>query len=189
MSNAWQKLLRRSILGGALIAASVMPVMSFAQGGSYTPGQHPNGAGRPGGAPPYGQGRAPGAPSSGMPQTGARPGVSPEEVHPEPVSMAVPGKATPAGERFYIVASIDLQKSQVLLKYPTEVTVLMKVNDSTKLTDDSGKALKLTDFRAGDTVWVNSSNGKDGVTASRIRKGEMTVADLHRYYLDYAEIK
>ena len=103
--------------------------------------------------------------------------------------MAVPGRATAAGERFYIVASVDLQKSQILLKYPTEVTVLMKVDDSTKLANDSGKALQLSDFRAGDTVWVNSSNGKDGVTAIRIRKGEMTVADLHRYYLDYGEIK
>jgi hypothetical protein len=185
MSNSWREFLQRAMLSGTLLAAvTAVPAISLAQGG-YTPGQHPQGAGHP----PYGQGRPAGTPPSGMPQTTTPPGVSPAAVHPEPVNMAVPGKATPAGERFYIVASIDLQKSQVLLKYPTEVTILMKVDDSTKLTDDSGKALKLTDFRAGDTVWVNSSNGKDGVTALRIRKGEMTVADLHHYYLDYAEIK
>jgi hypothetical protein len=101
----------------------------------------------------------------------------------------VPVKKTPAGEQFFIVASLDLQKSQLLLKYPTEVTLLMKVTDQTKLVDDAGKPIKLSDLRAGDTVWLTSAEGPDGVVASRIRKGEMTVADLHRYYLDYAEIK
>jgi len=180
MSNAWHRILRRSILSAALL----VPAISLAQGG-YSPGQHPQGAGHP----PYGQGRPQGSPPAGMPQTGTPPGVSAAALHPAPLNMAVPGRATAAGERFYIVASVDLQKSQILLKYPTEVTVLMKVDDSTKLANDSGKALQLSDFRAGDTVWVNSSNGKDGVTAIRIRKGEMTVADLHRYYLDYGEIK
>jgi len=85
---------------------------------------------------------------------------------------------------------VDLQKSQLLLKYPTEVTLLVLVNDATKFTDESGKPLKLSDFRAGDTVWMVSSLGSSGeATGLRIRKGQMTVADLHRYYLDYAEIK
>ncbi len=97
-------------------------------------------------------------------------------------------KKTSTGEEFFIVASVDLMKSQLLLKRPSEVTMLMKVNEKTKYADDAGKPLTLSDLRAGDTVWVLSSNPADP-TASRIRKGQMTVADLHRYYLDYPEIK
>ena len=106
-----------------------------------------------------------------------------------PASTHAQGKKSASGEQFFIVASVDLQKSQLLLKYPTEVTLLARVGDKTKFTDENGKTLKISDFRAGDTVWVLSENSSDGVTASSIRKGRMTVAELHRYYLDYAEIK
>ncbi|HTR47935.1 MAG TPA: hypothetical protein VMM16_11175 [Verrucomicrobiae bacterium] len=106
-----------------------------------------------------------------------------------PVRTPAQGKKSASGEQFFIVASVDLQKSQLLLKYPTEVTLLARASDKTKFTDENGKPLKISDFRAGDTVWVLSENGSDGVTANSIRKGRMTVADLHRYYLDYAEIK
>ena len=37
------------------------------------------------------------------------------------------GKKTPAGEEFFMVASLDQSKSQLLLKLPTEVTLLAKV--------------------------------------------------------------
>jgi len=97
-------------------------------------------------------------------------------------------KKNSGGEEFFIVASVDLVKSQVLLKRASEVTVLMKVSDKTQLADSAGKPIKLADLRAGDTLWVTSSNG-DAPLALRIRKGQMTVADLHRYYLDYPEIK
>jgi hypothetical protein len=99
------------------------------------------------------------------------------------------GKKTGTGEEFFIVASVDQAKSQFLLKRPTEVTLLVKVGDRTQYLDDKGKPIKLSDFRAGDTVWVTSSGGGDEPTATRIRKGQMTIADLHRYYLDYPEIK
>ena len=49
--------------------------------------------------------------------------------------------------------------------------------------------MKLSDLRAGDTVWLTSSGSCMDTTALKVRKGEMTVADLHRYYLDYSEIK
>jgi len=114
--------------------------------------------------------------------------VPAEAIHPLPVG-APNVKKTPQGEQFFIVASVDLQKSQMLLKYPTEVTLLMHVDGTTKFADDSGTPLKLSDFRAGDTVWVSSTSNKGDVTAVRVRKGRMNVADLHRYYLDYAEIK
>jgi hypothetical protein len=98
------------------------------------------------------------------------------------------GKKTPAGEEFYIIASVDQPKSELLLKRPNEVTLLMKVSEKTKYEDDAGKAIRLSDFRAGDTVWVVATGGAEP-TAIRIRKGRMTIADLHRYYLDYPEIK
>jgi hypothetical protein len=98
-------------------------------------------------------------------------------------------KKTPAGEAFFIVGSVDPSKSQVLLKYPTEVTLLVNVDAKTQFFDDSGKPLKIADFRAGDTVWVTSAESAGTVNAVRIRKGQMTVADLHRHYLDYPEIK
>lgn len=98
-------------------------------------------------------------------------------------------KKSPSGEQFFIVASVDLQKSQMLLKYPTEVTLLVRVNDATKFLDESGKPIKLSDFRAGDTVWAVCASGQEAATAIRVRKGQMTVSDLHRYYLDYPEIK
>jgi len=100
-----------------------------------------------------------------------------------------PVKKTSAGEQFFIVASLDLQKSQLQLKYPTEVTLLVKATDQTEFGDDSGKPMKLSDLRAGDTVWLTSGPIPDGTAAVKVRKGEMTVPDLHRYYLDYSEIK
>ncbi len=98
-------------------------------------------------------------------------------------------KKNSSGEEFFIVASLDQQKSQLLQTRPSEVTVLLKVGDKTQLADETGKPLKLTDLRAGDTVWVISSGDPSAPAAVHIRKGQMTLADLHRYYLDYPEIK
>lgn len=133
---------------------------------------------RPGGAPP------PGPP-------GARPSANPAP-SPQSASSAyatIPAKKNAAGEQFFIVASLDLQNSQLLLKYPTEVTALVKVTPQTKIAAESGNSIKLGDLRAGDTLWVTASGSGDAMTAVRIRKGQMTVADLHRYYLDYEAIK
>ena len=96
------------------------------------------------------------------------------------------GKKTASGEEFFIISSINQATSQLVLKRPTEVTVLMKVDDRTKMLDEQGKALKLSDLRAGDTVWVISGGTAEiGATAFRIRKGPMTVELLHRLYLNY----
>jgi hypothetical protein len=96
---------------------------------------------------------------------------------------------TAVGEEFFIVASIDLAKAQILLKHPTEVTSLLNINDKTKYTDQAGKTLQPSDLHTGDTVWVVYSGTGASATASRIRKGPMTGAELHRLYLDYPEIK
>jgi hypothetical protein len=98
-------------------------------------------------------------------------------------------KKNSRGESFYIVASVDRARSQVLLKLPTEITMMMKVDDKTQFTDATGKAIKLADLRTGDTVWVASSGPATGPTATRITIGAMTVAQLHQMYLDYPEIK
>jgi hypothetical protein len=139
-------------------------------------GAHPNGAPPNAAAPPAGTAMTAKPPAAGVPL-------------PASAYSTVPVKKTDAGEQFFIVASLDLQKQQLLLKYPTEVTLLVKATDQTKFTDDSGNPMKLSDFRAGDTVWVTSGKSSDGAVALKVRKGQMTVADLHRYYLDYAEIK
>jgi hypothetical protein len=129
-----------------------------------------------------------------MSMHGGRPGASPSPAAalapaPARTSAATQDKKTSSGEAFFIVASVDQSKSQFLLKRPTEVTLLVKVDANTKYLDDSGQPLKSTDFRAGDTIWLSSSGDGDDPTAVRIRKGEMTVAELHRSYLDYPEIK
>ena len=128
------------------------------------------------------------APGQGLPTGAAPPLLGPR---PSIAPVASPSR-TPknaSGEQFFIVASIDQQRSQILLKHPTEVTQLMELTTSTKYLDESGKPLHVSDFRAGDTVWVTSSGASAQPSVVRIRKGEMTVADLHRYYLDYPEIK
>lgn len=105
-----------------------------------------------------------------------------------PARVSAEGRKTPSGEEFFIVASVDQPKSELLLKRPDEVTLLIKVSDKTQYADEAGKPIHLSDFRAGDTVWAVLSGGTEP-SAVRIRKGRMTIADLHRYYLDYPEIK
>jgi hypothetical protein len=96
---------------------------------------------------------------------------------------------TASGEQFFIIASIDRQNSQLLLKRPTEVTVLVKVSANTKYLNASGKPTTLATFRAGDTVWAKLSGDSDEPNVIQMREGQMTVADLHKYYLDYPIIK
>jgi hypothetical protein len=125
-----------------------------------------------------------------MPMHGAEPGAAPALAPPPArAGASAQDKKTSAGESFFIVASVDQSKSQFLLKRPTEVTLLVKVDANTRYLDDAGQPLKSSDFRAGDTIWLTSSGRDDNSTALRIRKGQMTVPDLHRYYLDYPEIK
>ncbi len=99
------------------------------------------------------------------------------------------GKPTAAGEYFFIIGSVDQAQQQMLLKWPTEVTLLLKVTPETKFTSESGKPLKFGDFRAGDTVWVSYKGTGADATALHVRAGVMTVAALHQYYLDYPVIK
>ena len=92
-----------------------------------------------------------------------------------------------SGEEFFIVSSVDADKKQLLLKYPTEVTELVLVNEKTVYLDEKGKALQFGDFRAGDTVYIAfaRSNSDNPRTAARIRKSPMTLEELHRRYLKH----
>jgi len=96
------------------------------------------------------------------------------------------GKKNAAGEEFFIVAAVDAGKSQLLLKRPTEVTLLVNINDRTALLDERGKGLRLGDLRSGDTIWVAlSGKPETQQIALRIRKGPMTVKELHRLYVAF----
>jgi len=98
-----------------------------------------------------------------------------------------PAPQAVGGEDFFIVSSVDADKRQFLLKYPTEVTELVLANEETVYLDEKGKALQFRDFRAGDTVYVAfaRSNSGNPRTAARIRKSPMTLEELHRRYLKH----
>lgn len=87
------------------------------------------------------------------------------------------------GEEFFIVSSVDITKRQLLLKEPTEITQLIQVNDKTSYTDRNGKPMQFGDLRAGDTIYIKSSNTSAGRVAVSIRKGPMTLEELRRHYL------
>ncbi len=111
----------------------------------------------------------------------------PATTAPSPSNGGKALKVTAApGEEFFIISSVDPAKHQLVLKRPTEVTTLMHVSDATTYFDESGKPLRLADLRTGDTVYVLSTTQADtGPTASRIRRGPMTLAELHKHYLSY----
>src|SRR5213596_953742 len=89
-----------------------------------------------------------------------------------------------AGEEFYIVSTVDLGKKQIVLKRPTEVTVLMQVTDKTAFTNLEGKRIQLKDLRAGDTVFARAVTDAQGkLVASSIRIGIMTQRELYNRYL------
>lgn len=127
----------------------------------------------------------------GMPPGAERP-MPPRTLTRPVLPMASPSKEVvknSTGEQFFIVASIDKQKSEMLLKRPTEVTLLVKLTPKTKYSSAQGKSVTVDDFHAGDTVWAKLSSDKGDPDLISIRKGEMTIADLHKYYLDYPIIK
>ncbi len=95
------------------------------------------------------------------------------------------GKKTQGGEYFFIIGSVDYVQNQILLKWPTEVTLLLKVTPNTKFTSEAEKPLKFSDFGAGDTVWVSYSGTGEDATAVSVRAGIMDAESLHKYYLNY----
>jgi hypothetical protein len=84
---------------------------------------------------------------------------------------------------FFIVSSIDLARKQILLKRPTEVTELMRLEDATRCFEENGKPMRLADIRAGDTVYITSRSNQGKLVAVAIRKGAMTLDVLRERYL------
>jgi hypothetical protein len=84
---------------------------------------------------------------------------------------------------FFIVSSIDLARKQILLKRPTEVTELMRVDGETRSFDERGNTMQLADIRAGDTVYVTFQSSGGQPLAVTIRKGPMTLEVLRERYL------
>jgi hypothetical protein len=95
-----------------------------------------------------------------------------------------PDPAAVGGE-FFIVSSVNTEKKQLVLKRPTEVTVLVLVNEKTVYLDEQGKPLNFSELRAGDTVYVTATRSSEAgvLVATRIRKGPMTLEELRRRYL------
>jgi hypothetical protein len=87
----------------------------------------------------------------------------------------------PPSSEFFIISSVNPAKLQVLVKQPTEVTQMIRVDARTRYVDKSDKAIALSDLRAGDTVYIILQPGSD--LALEIHKGLMTVAELQRRYL------
>lgn len=158
------KVLRSSLFAVALSLASAVPGV-----GAQNPQRHPAG-----------------------PPSQTRPTAPAGRTLTTPPRMISPSKEevkTTTGEQFFIVASIDRQNSQLLLKRPTEVTLLVKIGPNAKYFADGGKATTLASFRAGDTVWAKLMGDSTEPTLVEMREGQMTLADLHKYYLDYAIVK
>jgi hypothetical protein len=97
------------------------------------------------------------------------------------VSVDVAIAQPPQAGEFFIISSVDPVKEQLLVKRPTEVTQVMRVDARTKYFDRDKKSIGLMDVRAGDTVYITSS-AASGI-ALEVRKGPMTVTELHRRYL------
>src|SRR5579864_8742674 len=103
------------------------------------------------------------------------------------ISMPVWAQAHPKnaqGEEFFIVSSVDLQKHQVVLMRPTQLTVVATIGPQTAYLGEKGQKLDVKAMKAGDTVWGITKPGPDGsVVAVRLRQGAMTPGELHKLYL------
>jgi len=85
---------------------------------------------------------------------------------------------------FYIVSSISTAQKQIVLKLPTEVTLLVQTNAQSQFLDEQGKPLTLKDLRAGDTVYVVVQKGTTGTPiVQKLQRGGMTVDELHKKYM------
>ena len=102
------------------------------------------------------------------------------------LTASAAGPAPPSAEEFFIVSSVDADKGTIVLKRPTETTLTMRVTDRTRCLGARGEAIRFTDLRAGDTVFIASASAPAGPpAASSIRRGPMTVEELHRRYLRF----
>lgn len=83
-------------------------------------------------------------------------------------------------DEFFIVSSVDAPHSRIVMKRPTEVTVVVSVPANAAIRGEKGETLALADLRSGDTVFAVVS--PQGI-ASQIRRGPMTLEELRKRYL------
>jgi len=87
-------------------------------------------------------------------------------------------------DEFFVISSVDKAHSALILLRPTQITATLTVNDKTQYADEKGKPIKLADLRTGDTIFVTYATKPDGsLTAEKVRKGMMTVAEMRKRYL------
>ncbi len=99
------------------------------------------------------------------------------------VAAEIRSPAPPADE-FFIVSSINSDKGTMVVKRPTETTLTILVTPRTRFHGEKGEAIRFTDLRAGDTVFIASEPDPSGhPAASTIRRGPMTLEELRRRYL------
>ena len=84
--------------------------------------------------------------------------------------------------QFFIISEVNLQKHQLVLDLPSEITILMTVNSKTAFINGQGRHEPLRDIRPGDTVYITFERQGKGGTALSIREGPMTVQILHARY-------
>jgi hypothetical protein len=171
------KVLAKFGIAFALLVAALMAMS--APGRSQTRHSRPPGANsQTPSSTPSAQAQAP------APGTSHGPAQGPAPYAADKSRTGTTSKAS-GGEEFFITTSVDAAKHQLVLKRPTEVTLLIQANDQTAILGENGEHLKLSDLRTGDTVFVTLQGGATPPLALRIRKGPMTVAELHRRYLSY----
>ena len=93
-------------------------------------------------------------------------------------------RARSGNDEFFIVTSLNLPKHQLVLKLPTEVTMRMYVTGATKVINENGKPMPVSQLQAGDTAYITYNAGSEGPTAMEIRLGPMTWTELQRRYLN-----
>ena len=93
------------------------------------------------------------------------------------------GASTETRDEFFIISSVNLPKHQLVLKLPTEVTMLMTVDSKTVIVGENGQKMNVGELRSGDTVYITFVTGREGENALKIRLGPMTVKELHQRYL------
>jgi hypothetical protein len=92
-------------------------------------------------------------------------------------------QAKAGNDEFFVISSIDKTHNALILLRPTQITATVGVNDKTKYVDETGKSIKVTDLRTGDTIFVTYSTQNNALVAQSVRKGMMTTAEMRKRYL------
>jgi hypothetical protein len=111
------------------------------------------------------------------------PAVAPKTTAPKTSATRTPAPKSSNGDEFFVVSSVDRAHNALVLLRPTQIASAFQVTDKTQFFDEKGKALKLSDIRAGDTLFATYQTNSDGTFAvDRVRKGMMTLSELRRRY-------